>query len=352
MKSLFLNAGLASAAACLVSLVGSSAAPAPAPPAPSPRPVVLWHGMGDSGSSDGMQNVAQIISDVAGPRYVASIALGDDDQRASFFGNVDEQVDAVCQMLAEDEDLKDGFDAIGFSQGGQFLRAYVERCNSPPVKKLITFGAQHMGVSALPGCAGEDQSAWCSIARAIADRAVYSEFVQSRIVQAQYFRDMNRLEEYLEAVKFLTSINNEVEDARDDSYKANLTSLEKLVLILFTEDTTVNPKESAWFGYYADADDQASGNVTEMRNLPIYKEDWIGLKSLDKAKKIDFLECEGGHMQITEEYLQDLVKKYIGDASKGGKQEAAGKREKAKLVQKLLPVKFDERKKILRVQDA
>jgi triacylglycerol esterase/lipase EstA (alpha/beta hydrolase family) len=30
------------------------------------------------------------------------------------------------------------FDAIGFSQGGLFLRYYAQYCNSPPVKNLIT----------------------------------------------------------------------------------------------------------------------------------------------------------------------------------------------------------------------
>ncbi len=50
-------------------------------------------------------------------------------------------------QLASDPNLKDGFNAVGFSQGGQFLRAYVERCNNPPVHNLITFGGQHMGMS-------------------------------------------------------------------------------------------------------------------------------------------------------------------------------------------------------------
>ena len=30
-------------------------------------------------------------------------------------------------------------------KGGQFLRAYVERCNKPRVYNLITYGAQHNG---------------------------------------------------------------------------------------------------------------------------------------------------------------------------------------------------------------
>jgi len=32
-----------------------------------------------------------------------------------------EQVTQVCQKLASDEKLKNGYNAMGFSQGGQFL---------------------------------------------------------------------------------------------------------------------------------------------------------------------------------------------------------------------------------------
>ncbi len=47
---------------------------------------------------------------------------------------------------------------MGFSQGGQFLRAYIERFNNPPVHNLVTFGGQHMGVVDVPGCVGTNAS--------------------------------------------------------------------------------------------------------------------------------------------------------------------------------------------------
>jgi len=39
----------------------------------------------------------------------------------SYFKNVNKQITEVCQMISEDDKLSDGFNAIGFSQGGQFL---------------------------------------------------------------------------------------------------------------------------------------------------------------------------------------------------------------------------------------
>lgn len=54
--------------------------------------------------------------------YVHLVTLADDaasDQRAGFFGRVDEQVQMVCKQLSEVRELQGGFDAVGFSQGGE-----------------------------------------------------------------------------------------------------------------------------------------------------------------------------------------------------------------------------------------
>lgn len=39
----------------------------------------------------------------------------------SFFMNVNDQVAFVCDKLARDPKLQGGYNAMGFSQGGQFL---------------------------------------------------------------------------------------------------------------------------------------------------------------------------------------------------------------------------------------
>ena len=38
-----------------------------------------------------------------------------------FFGDVNSQVKSVCKKIAADPKLKNGYNAVGFSQGGQFL---------------------------------------------------------------------------------------------------------------------------------------------------------------------------------------------------------------------------------------
>ncbi|CAG8441036.1 8830_t:CDS:2 [Scutellospora calospora] len=267
------------------------------------RPVVIWHGMGDTCCNpDSMGKVQEIIKDVFPGIYTYSIMIGEDeseDKKASFFGNINEEISIVCEKLKSDENLKFGFNAIGFSQGGQFLRAYVQRCNDPPVYNLITFGSPHAGVSDIPGCGGND--VWCRIMRSIASQGAYSGYVREHIIQAQYFKDPKKLELYFERNIYLPDINNELE-IKNETYKMNLITLNKLVLIRFTEDTTLKPGDTAWFSFYDE-----EGNVVPIREQPLYKEDWIGLRTLDKAGKIVFKDCEGPHMRIDENYFREEV---------------------------------------------
>lgn len=56
--------------------------------------------------------------------YVNSIRIGNnlvDDFRSGYFVHPNTQIDMVCKMIAEDPKLKNGYNAIGFSQGSQFL---------------------------------------------------------------------------------------------------------------------------------------------------------------------------------------------------------------------------------------
>ncbi|KAG8753540.1 hypothetical protein FRC12_011503 [Ceratobasidium sp. 428] len=283
-----------------------------------PHPLVLWHGLGDSAHSEGMDEFAELIKEVHPGIFVYSISLSDDqndDKKAGWvqFGEVNAQLEIVAADLSEVPQLRNGFDAIGFSQGGQFLRAYVERFNDPPVRSLLTFGSQHMGVSGLPGCKTGDF--WCWLARNAALRGVYTAYAQTHIIQAQYFRDprtVHDLESYLAANTFLADINAEVSDIGDVSmYKKNLASLDALVLVLFSEDKTVVPKESGWFGSYKAA--KADETIVPMRQQPIYQDDRIGLRTLDESGRIHFATCEGPHMRISDSCWKPLVLRFCGN---------------------------------------
>lgn len=56
--------------------------------------------------------------------YVKSIRIGNnevDDFRSGYFVHPNTQIEMACKMIAEDPKLKDGYNAVGFSQGSQFL---------------------------------------------------------------------------------------------------------------------------------------------------------------------------------------------------------------------------------------
>ncbi|EKM54569.1 uncharacterized protein PHACADRAFT_57928, partial [Phanerochaete carnosa HHB-10118-sp] len=280
-----------------------------------PRPLVIWHGMGDSYNSPGMLEAVHEIETAHPGIFVHSVHLAeaeDDDKKADYFGNVNEQVAFVAEQLNNVTELQHGFDAIGFSQAGQFLRAYVERYNSPPVNNFITFGSQHMGVSDLPECKPYDIT--CQLARRAARGSVYSAWAQANIVQAQYFRDTDRLPLYLERNHFLSDINNEVDGSVNTTYRANFEALNKLVLVLFAQDTMVVPKESSWFGSYAPADEDAGAarTVIPMRLQPLYTENRIGLRTLDERGDVELVTCDSAHMHLKTECWQPLIEKYVG----------------------------------------
>jgi len=266
------------------------------------RPTVLWHGMGDTCCYPfSMGKIKKLIEESLPGIYVYSIEVGDSieaDAFNSYFMNVNDQIDYICQKLKADGNLTNGFNAMGFSQGGQFLRAYVERCNDPPIYNLMSVGGQHQGVFGLPKCLGNN-SEICEVVRKMIDYGVYTPEVQPHLVQAEYWHDPLNEEEYLEKCVFLPDINNAL-TTKNQTYKDNFQSLNNLVLVQFLEDTVVQPRESEWFWWYAEGQDKI---VVDVTNTTLYTEDWIGLKYLMDNNKVEFLGCPGDHLQFTDEWF-------------------------------------------------
>ncbi|KAG4100072.1 alpha/beta-hydrolase [Neocallimastix lanati (nom. inval.)] len=273
------------------------------------RPVVIWHGMGDSCCNpQSIGGFVDTLQELLPDTLIYSLNVSDSEseiveRKNSYFGNVNNHVDYVCSRLHEDDlypQLKDGFNALGFSQGGQFLRAYVERCNDPPVYNLITYGAQHNGVSTIPGCVNDDSN-FCARMKFLVSTNVYGSFVQNNIVQAQYFKSIENYDEYLEKSIFLADINNERE-IKNPNYKENMLSLNKFVMIKFEDDDMVIPPTSSWFGWIDEFDELIPFNKTDT-----YKEDWLGLQTMEKQNQLDFINAPGNHMQVDLDFFIENV---------------------------------------------
>ncbi|KAI8426107.1 hypothetical protein MSG28_005066 [Choristoneura fumiferana] len=162
--------------------------------------------------------------------YVNSLRIGNstiEDFESGYFMNPNKQIDYVCKELAADPELQNGFNAIGFSQGSQFLgvkrpprppvpgvfqmsmnsldqvldmakiclifsstfktrwnsfsfatmgseRGVIERCGHklPPVKNFISLGGQHQGVYGIPHCMAL-ASETCDYIRELLNYAAY-----------------------------------------------------------------------------------------------------------------------------------------------------------------------------------
>lgn len=275
-----------------------------------PPAIVLWHGLGDNYNSTGMRRMAQILNQMLPDVYVHSVYLDENpqtDERRSLLGDANIEVDLVCEQLSTVAELADGFGAIGFSQGGLFLRALIERCPNVTVSKLVTFGSPHMGVLELPLCEREDD--WvCQRRNALLKRQVWNSPVQKLIVPAQYFRDLLQYANYLEHSNFLCEVNNERDEKYDAEAKARFEKLEKLVLIKFDRDKTLVPKESAHFQEVG-----VRGQVVPIEQTRLYKEDLIGLRKLLKEDKVDFYTIDDDHMRFSDQFFVDVVGRYFGD---------------------------------------
>jgi len=177
--------------------------------------------------------------------------------------------------MAEDENLKDGFNLIGYSQGALITRGYVERCNNPPVYNLITWSGPHGGQFGVPGI----NITWID---EIVTNEPYANWVQQDISFAGYWRDSFNLTAFLDYAIFLPDINN-LREVKNQTYKQNLLSLSNFVMTYSDVDLVVQPAESAWFWVYQN---DSHSQVITLAEQPLYIEDWLGLRALNETGRL------------------------------------------------------------------
>ncbi|WRT66084.1 uncharacterized protein IL334_003037 [Kwoniella shivajii] len=284
----------------------------------TPRPLVIWHGLGDTALSSGISSFIEDIKSIHPGIFVHSIQIPldgslDDERRAGFWGNAEEQGWAGCEQIETIPELKGGFDGMGFSQGGLFMRFYAQYCNNPPLKNLITFGTPHFGISALIPCPTPPTLS-CILAARAARSGIYTSYAQSHIVQAAYFRDTERLDEFWKINKFIRDLNGEKglgedqdhdddDDDDDDDTKQKgrngsgngVDKLDNFIAVMFDQDRTVSPAQSSHFSTYSPSN---KSEIIPMNEQPMYLGDWIGLRSLDEKRGLVLEHCQGEHMDL------------------------------------------------------
>eukprot|EP00766_Chilomastix_caulleryi_P004828 gnl/Chilomastix_caulleri/6160.p1 GENE.gnl/Chilomastix_caulleri/6160~~gnl/Chilomastix_caulleri/6160.p1 ORF type:complete len:99 (-),score=22.73 gnl/Chilomastix_caulleri/6160:10-306(-) len=79
---------------------------------------------------------------------------------------------------------------------------------------------------------------------------MYTEAFQDNVMPAAYWKDPTLLDLYRDVCRVLPVVNNEVD--RNPMYKANFTSLERLLVVGSSNDEFIVPYRSEFFEFYRD----------------------------------------------------------------------------------------------------
>ncbi|XP_006609650.1 lysosomal thioesterase PPT2 homolog isoform X2 [Apis dorsata] len=108
----------------------------------------------------------------------------------------------------------------------------------------------------------------------------YSKIGQHTSI-GNYWNDPHHQKLYYKYSNFLPYVNNEKNSTKMSAFKEGLTKLKRMILVGGPEDGVITPWQSSHFGYY-----DVNETVINMRDRSIYKDDLIGLKTLDESGRL------------------------------------------------------------------
>ena len=158
-----------------------------------------------------------------------------------------------------------------------------------------------------PGCDDFDESSRdvCEYVRIALNKGAYAPRVQDHVIPAQYWHDPLDFQDYADHNIFLTIVNqvNEIDQSQVDA----LSRIDNMVLTKFTQDTTIIPPDSEWFGFYAYGQDT---ELVDANQLDVWTK--LGLDKLDAAGKIQYLSLDSGHLSFSDEwFVSEIVSPYL-----------------------------------------
>ncbi|XP_028113681.1 palmitoyl-protein thioesterase 1-like isoform X3 [Camellia sinensis] len=265
-------------------------------------PFVVFHGLSEKCSTRGVKRLIKLLSKSSGSEgYCIEIGNGIWD---SWFMPLLEQTTIACEKVVklsvssffnlqvkEMDKLSEGYNIVGLSQ----------------VKNFISLAGPHAGTASIPFCGS---GLICILEDCLVKLEIYRSSFQENLAPASYIKIPTEIDDYLQGCSFLPKLNNERVNDRNSTYKKRFASLQNLVLIMFEHDRVLVPKETSLFGYFPDG---SWSTVLPAQETKLYTEDWIGLKTLDEAGKVKFINMSGGHLHISTSDAKKYIVPYLED---------------------------------------
>ena len=226
----------------------------------------------------------------------------------SVFTSMTKQATRACKHLTEISDvmnLRKGYILVGLSQGGLIARSIVQQCEIGQfAQKLLTFGSPQNGISRFPWVKGRSVFSWVNY---MVEAGAYTNMCQNRVGPVGYMKLLDNYDNYLKFCKFLPKLNNEG-PKKEEEYRLRMLNLKEFVMGRFMLDDVIQPNISSEFGYWTDKNEKG---VMDMKETDSYKEDWIGLKTLDTTFRLRILHLKGGHLMFEPKEIEDSVLPYF-----------------------------------------
>jgi palmitoyl-protein thioesterase len=228
-----------------------------------------------------------------------------------FFTTLYAAVDFFAKEVRENAKLKQGFNAMGFSQGNNVIRGYMEKYNDPPVLNFISVHGPLAGTGSLPRCPPSTPlvGRLCRLMTELVAEAAYSDLVQRHVFQANYLRDPLNIAQFRRKCTWLADMNGECRSDEEHKqlalvYKTNFIRTKKMLLVRAMRDTMIFPSMSEWFGAYEDG---GYDRVLSMNETEWYKRDSFGLRTMFERGAISFSTTQGDHLDFSEAELMSWV---------------------------------------------
>ncbi|XP_017788933.1 PREDICTED: lysosomal thioesterase PPT2 homolog [Habropoda laboriosa] len=174
----------------------------------------------------------------------------------------------------------EGINLVGYSQGGLLARAILQTFPDHNVKNFISLSSPQAGQYGTKFLHLFFPNLICESAYEL----FYSRVGQHTSV-GNYWNDPHHQELYYKYSKFLPYVNNEKNStSRTMPMSEGLTKLKRMVLIGGPDDNVITPWQSSHFGYY-----DVNETVIDMRDRSVYKDDLIGLKTLDESGRLTLI---------------------------------------------------------------